>query len=380
MRSKHYVRTIALALSLALTLVLGGCTSQEPVGGVSAPTPTTAQAADNSEYEFVFTGASSDFEGGRTMNVSICGLRDEACSLELRVVEFPQILIEGHYVFVEGKGYKLYFEDASSAFVYTQFHPEDNAFTFKYTLDAGSLGSARIAFACQDEAFAAEYDGEGLGRTPPTFTGTVAGVGGGTVTLVCGEDGTFTTAAVDNGFNGGRTGTWEYDETDDRYLLHFNLDTSYNQAFELNEADAEGRYCGYNKVTDGSTDGERQFTWLTGADPVCFALPITKESFAPINEPYKSGFTYDSVTGRCDISVKDLPNLEELVSGLNRGNNPDDYKSLPDVCYYVMDDGSLNFLPECATAYDPATGDYSLTWSVCNGKYSLAKGVYNPAA
>ena len=37
MRSKHYVRTIALALSLALTLVLGGCTSQEPVGGVSAP-------------------------------------------------------------------------------------------------------------------------------------------------------------------------------------------------------------------------------------------------------------------------------------------------------------------------------------------------------
>lgn len=89
MRSKHYVRTIAWALSLALTLVLGGCTSQEPVGGVSAPTPSTAQAADNSEYEFVFTGASSDFEGGRTMNVSICGLRDEACSLELRVVEFP---------------------------------------------------------------------------------------------------------------------------------------------------------------------------------------------------------------------------------------------------------------------------------------------------
>ena len=379
MRSKHYVRTIALALSLALTLVLGGCTSQEPVGGVSAPTPTTAQAADNTEYEFVFTGASSDFEGGRTMNVSICGLRDEACSLELRVVEFPQILIEGHYVFVEGKGYKLYFEDASSAFVYTRFQPEDNTFSFKYTLDAGSLGSARIAFTCQDEAFAAEYDGEGLGRTPPTFTGTVGGVGSGTVTLVCGEDGTFTTSSTSK-YTGSRSGTWDYDESADQYLFHFAPDTSYNLAFEGNEADGQGRYCGFNKVDDGSTSNERQFCYLTAADPVCFELPISKESAIPLNEPYKSGCTYDAETGRYDISVKDLPNLEELVSGLSRGNNPDDYKSLPDVCYYVMDDGSLNFLPECATAYDPATGDYSLTWSVCNGKYSLAQGVYNPEA
>lgn len=380
MRSKRYVRTIALALSLALTLVLGGCASQEPVGGISTPSSAPTQGTDNSEYEFVFTGASSDFEGGRTMNVSICGLRDAACSLELRVAEFPQILIEGHYVFVEGKGYKLYFEDASSAFVYTRFQPEDNTFSFKYTLDAGSLGSARIAFTCQDEAFAAEYDGEGLGRTPPTFTGTVAGVRGGPVTLICREDGTFDTAAVSNGFGGGRTGTWEYDEAADQYLLHFDPDRNYNTGYERNEADAEGHYLGYNKVTDGSTTGERQFTWLTGADPVCFDLPITKENFAPINEPYKSGFNYDPETGRCDISIKDLPNLTELVSGLSRGNNPDDYKSLPDVCYYVMDDGSLNFLPECATAYDPATGDYSLTWSVTNAKYSLAQGVYNPEA
>lgn len=365
MRSNQYVRTIALALTLALALFLSGCTSQETGGGVSAATPTPAQGADNSDYEFVFTGASSDFNDGRTLTTSIYGLKDEACSLELRVAEFPQILIEGYYVYVEGKGYKLYFEDASSAFVYTQFHPEDNTFSFKYTLDAGALGSARIAFTYPDEAFAAEYDGEGLGRTPPTFFGDG-------VNLVCREDGSF---ASDK-----RTGTWEYDEVNDQYLFHFDPDPNYNTIFELNEADAQGRYCGYNKVTDGSTSGERQCTWMTGADPICFELPITKERGIAENEPYKSATTYDPETGRGEISVSSLTNLEELVSELFRGNNIDDYKDLPDIYYYVMDDGSLNFLPECATTYDPATGDYNLIWAYSPSKYSITTGTYNPEA
>ncbi len=381
MRHMKHAGTAVLALALALTMLLSGCGPQEEGGSPSAATPTPTPAADSGDYEFIFTGASSDFAGGRTMNVTVYGLKDENNSIELRVAEYPQILIDGYYTYVEGKGYKLYFNDASSAFVYTQFHPEDNTFTFRYTLDMGdTLGSARVAFTCQDDAFAAEYDGEGLGRTPPTFVGTVAGVGGGAVSLVCREDGTFDTAALSNTFGGGRTGTWEYDEENDQYLFHFNPDRNYSTNYERNEADAEGHYLGYNRVTDGSTSGERQFTYLTGADPICFDLPITSEDFDPINEPYKSGFSYDPETGRCDIRVKDLPNLDELVSALSRGNNPDDYRELPDIYYYVMEDGSLNFLPECATTYDPDTGDYTLIWSVSNGKYSLAQGTYNPEA
>ena len=364
MRSIKHAGTIALALTLTLSLLLGGCTSLESGGSGSTPTPT--QMADSSDYEFVFTGASSEFAGGRTMNVSIYGLKDEDRTLELRVAEFPQILIQGCYVFVEGKGYKLYFEDASEVFVYTQYRTDDSTFHFKYTLDMGStLGSVRMAFSCRDDGFAAEYDGEGLGRTPPTFFGQ-------DVNLVCREDGTCTSDK--------RTGTWEYDEANNQYLFHFDPDPNYNTVFELNEADAQGRYCGYNKVTDGSTSGERQCTWMTGADPICFELPITKERGVAENEPYKSATTYDPETGRGEIRVASLPNLEELVSELFRGNDIDDYKDLPNICYYVLSDGSLNFLPECATTYDSATGDYHLIWAYSPAKYSITTGTYNPEA
>lgn len=363
-----------IAIMLSTVSLLTASLSLTACDGHKDPEPPPVE----SRYEFEFKGVSSDFEGGRTLNVTIYGNKDAEKTVALRVEEYPQILIEGNYVYVEGKGYKIYFKDATSAYVYSQFDDSTDTFSFNYTLDVGSLGSARMKFTYTDTSFV--YDGEGLGRTPPTFIGTGSGVGSDTVQLICNEDGTFTSTPVTNKYGGTRTGTWEYDKNSDRYLLHFDVDTKYNQAFTLNEADASGHYCGYNKVTDGSTQGEWQICF-PGTDPLCIDITTGDaiSSGLPINEPYKSAARYDPETGRVDIKFSELDNLEELVAANCTGNTDyANYAVLPDIYYYIVEDGVFDILNDQVAEYDEETGVYNLIWETSLGKYSIITGSYDP--
>lgn len=185
--------------------------------------------SEEDDYEFVFTGSAEI--GGRTYNATVYGNKDEGKTISLRIAELPTAELTGTWVFVENKGYKIYFDDANSSFVYTKYDTATKQFSFNYNLNIGDTngGSGRVAFTYTDEAFAAEYDGEGLGNVPPAFTGYSTYIGamfalGEPVqcTLTCYEDGTCVSLSTNEvKFASQRTGTWEYDETSNQYTFTF---------------------------------------------------------------------------------------------------------------------------------------------------------------
>ncbi len=373
-----------LAILLAVMLALCFFTA---CGDEVEPEPEPGR---DEEYEFVFTGSSSEFAGGRTLNVSVYGNKDEDQTLTLRVAEYPQVRINGSWILEPNKGYKVYFDDATSTYEYCRFDDATNTFSFRYTLDLGeTLGRAEINFEYTDEDF--EYDGIGLGRKPPVFTAS-----DGTL-LTCNEDGTFISSS--------RTGTWEYDEENDVYKFDFDADGGYNQIFQLNEAWDGGYYCGYNRV-DGvhvgdSGTGERQLEFPgTGADPLCINIDAghVEYDMMPMNEPYKSAAkTTDLGDGRIrvDIDVAAMEDLEDIVADMEAhrleyhgpdSSNPVDaqkllehYSSLPAV-WYVIDTnaGTYEFMDTATAEYDESSGAYELVWEASNSKYQIHTGTYIP--
>lgn len=183
---------------------------------------------------FSFTGTET-YDDGTEYTVDIKAKEGED-AFTLSIEELPMFELGGTYKFVEGKGYKLYFDDVDSQFVYTSYDPETADFSFKYKLDLGeALGTRRITFTGHDEAFAKQYDGEGLGLTPPTFEGS--GWGGyigqfeiAPAKLTCYEDGTATFTAVAVTAVDPKTGTWDYDEETNVYHFNFPPQTFANSA------------------------------------------------------------------------------------------------------------------------------------------------------
>lgn len=220
-------KLVALLLSLLLVcsfaIGIAACTPEDPV----PPDPDTGETQLPEGVEFIFTGEGTA-STGRMLTFAMTGNQDAENSLLVTVEELPALSLSGTWAFVEAKGYKIYLNDASNTLKYAQYDAESGDFYFNCNIDVGSYGNVNVDFTFADESFASVYDGEGLGKEPPTFS-TVGWVGGVIEvlgTLTCTEEGTFATADT---WHQPRVGTWEYDEENDRYILTPTDDPFYEQ-------------------------------------------------------------------------------------------------------------------------------------------------------
>lgn len=218
----------------------------------------TAQAEDFNADEFAFAGEASGFGDNGDVTYHFNIENDEEGTLFLSIDELPTAEILGTYEYVDGKGYKFYFEDSAKSVVYTKYDPATKAFTFQYKVNLGAQGCAKVLFTYENEAFAGVYDGEGLGFAPPVFEGY--GYGGGSghtkipVDVTCYEDGTLRvnfTGSVNN-FVTKRTGTWSFDEAANVYHFHFD-EEEYPDAY-LRDYDNDGgnEYRFFTGIWEGS--------------------------------------------------------------------------------------------------------------------------------
>lgn len=226
--------SVALTLILAAAIFFGSAAmlkidfAELSYNGSSVGKDDTGGDVET-DYEFVFNGTTEI--AGQTYHASLYGNKDEDKSVSLRIEELPTAELTGTWVFVEHKGYKIYFDDANSSFVYTKYDPESKLFSFNYNLNIGDTngGSGKVAFTCSDEAFAAEYDGEGLGNVPPTFNGYTTYIGAMFAlgepmqcVLTCYEDGTCVSLSTNEvKFASERKGTWVYDAEANVYTFTF---------------------------------------------------------------------------------------------------------------------------------------------------------------
>ena len=145
-------------------------------------------------------------------------------TLLVTIEELPRLSMDGTWVLVENKGYKVYLNDGNGTYAYTKYDDTSDTFSFSTAIATGNYGSPVVEFTYVDPAFV--YDGEGLGRKPPLFV--VSGYNGAVFlqegNITCGEDGTFISAS-----SGGtwwcydrNEGTWIYNEEQDQYELTFN--------------------------------------------------------------------------------------------------------------------------------------------------------------
>lgn len=211
MRKKIRVLSFVLmaAMLLPAFVALAAC---------AEPGPSTT---DNGDYEFVFEGG-GEFSDGVTYHVNIKGNKDADKSFALSVDEMPILKLTGNWVLEEGKGYKLYFNDANKSFAYSRYDATTKEFTLKYNLNlGGGQGMSKVVLSCKDEEFAETYDGVGLPPLPPTFSGH-----GWNKTnrydcvLYCYEDGTCLSVTNRTGVPN-RSGTYTYDAAKNQYSFDF---------------------------------------------------------------------------------------------------------------------------------------------------------------
>ena len=208
---------LLLLMVLTIAVILCGCVA------------TVQQTELGENDEFIYTG-SMKANNGRTLNLKVTGDKRDN-SLLMTVDEMPAMSLTGHYVKVDGKGYKVYFDDVSNSFAYTQYDPKTRTASFRVNVNMGTYGTERVEFTYHDEAFAKEYDGIGLGKTPPVFT--IEGWAGGVIqtygTLGCNEDGTIT---VSDAWASPRAGAWSYDENSNVYTIEFTEKTFDKEGVE----------------------------------------------------------------------------------------------------------------------------------------------------
>lgn len=130
---KLTVLFLAAVMAVSAAAVFAGCTPDEPT-----PPPGPVET-----YEFDFVG-SGEYNDGKEYTVHIRGSEADD-TFALTIDELSVFELDGTYTFVDGKGYKLYFEDVGDQFTYTDYDTATQTFSFRYNLDLGeALGSRRI--------------------------------------------------------------------------------------------------------------------------------------------------------------------------------------------------------------------------------------------
>ena len=153
-------KTAVLILFVLALAILASCSAG----------PSVKKPDMDEDTEFIFTGSSNEFTGGREFHITITGTKDN--SLNVVFDEMPMASIMGSWEFVEGKGYKFYFDDLDATLCYDAYDPETYMHSFVYKVSLGEgYGAAPVSFTMPDPDFAKTYDGVGLGYAPPVFEG-----------------------------------------------------------------------------------------------------------------------------------------------------------------------------------------------------------------
>lgn len=324
---------LSAALVLGLGVGIAGC------GPTETPEPDPGGGEDLSQYEFVFSGEGDFSQNGgqeRHLNIEVYGNEDE--SVVLRVEQLPQIQIYGTWVLVENKGYKIYFEDAASTYVYCAYDESAGTHSFHYSCDFGTVGTTEVTFTYSDPDF--EYDGVGLGAHPPIVAGQ--GRSSGT-TLTCNEDGTVVV--------GSRTGTWEYLEETDQYHFTFDVDNGYSEAFRLDEWDSTTNTLTSN--IDGSFEWQL-YDWQASGFGGSNAIRIDSQTGLPCGPGVDmSTYRYDEETGYHYVTS---------VRGV-------------EVYYTLTESGQPNFFPEVYASRN-ADGTFTVVSSYGGGAFTMFYGTF----
>lgn len=254
---------LAAVMAVSVAAVFVGC-------GPDEPDPVPPDPAGSYEFDFVGSG---EYNDGNEYTIHIRGSETDD-TFALTIDELSIFELDGTYVYVENKGYKLYFEDVGNQFTYTDYDTATQTFSFRYNLDLGeALGTRRIEFTYSDPDFNSVYDGEGLGPTPPTFEGS--GWGGylgqfeiAPATIRCYEDGTASFTATAVTAVDPKTGTWEYDADTNTYHLYFPPQSFANSSY-IREIDGVNHYAtvhGQYDVQYTSTSGQTLTDFYTEYD------------------------------------------------------------------------------------------------------------------
>ena len=317
---KRIIVFAPLVVYAVLVLVLLGrhMSEQAALGANSA-----ASAIDTSAYEFVFSGE-VETSTGRTFTLDMIGNKDDEQTLNLTVKEMPALNLTGHWTFVENKGYKVFLDDANGTFAYSRYNPDTQEFTVTFDYDMGNFGQPRAVLTYADAEFATAYDGEGLGRKPPSFAlegyTTYSHYSYGTV--LCAEDGSVSASLTNTGagwyFN--RSGSWTYDEANDQYDIVFTDSTISltDGNFDIHE-DPDGDYIAWTKFTKDSpeavyggkiTVSELQDTYLCFTDPYVYHASYVADTdsyYLEIEAQYNWGLghgdlvTFSGYASRADM-------------------------------------------------------------------------------
>lgn len=258
-----------------------------------------ADEAPQGDYAFVYTGT-TETATGRTFTLELLGNEDAEQTLNLTVKEMPALNLNGRWSFEEGKGYKIYLDDANGTFAYSRYNPETMVSSIMFDYDMGNFGQPRVTLTCLDEEFAAQYDGIGLGRKSPVFslTGYTTYQHYGYGTLLCAEDGTVSASLTNTGagwyFN--RSGRWTYDEEADEYIIVFTDSTISltDGNFDIHE-DPEGDYISWTRFPVGAEEPEYGTRLLVSE---------LQETYQLFTDPYEYRAVYDEATNSYQIAIE----------------------------------------------------------------------------
>lgn len=262
----------------------------------STPEGSTPVSGD---YEFLFSGT-VEANTGRTFTLEMTGNKDEGQTLDLTVKEMPALSMTGRWAFVEGKGYKVFLDDASSTFAYARYNTDTQTYSVMFDYDLGNFGKPRAVLTYEDKEFAGQYDGIGLGRKPPVFAlegyDTYKHYGYGVVS--CAEDGTVNATLTNTGAGHylNRTGTWTYDESADEYIISFTDDTISLTDGELAiHEDAGGDYVVWTKFPIGAAEPEYGSS-VTVSD--------LEDVYHRFTDPYEYHAAFDTATNSYQLTIE----------------------------------------------------------------------------
>ncbi len=270
-----------------------------PQPQVKSDAAPSATAYDPANYEFVFSG-NVQTATGRSFTLNMLGNKDEGKTLNLVVAEMPALNMTGHWTFEEGKGYKVFLDDASQTFAYSRYNPETKTFSVMFDYDMGNFGQPRARLTYKDEAFAAQYDNVGLGRKPPQFalTGYTTYSHYGYGTTACLENGSAIATLTNTGagwyFN--RSGNWRFDEESNEFVIVFTDETISltDGNFDVHD-DGNGAYILWTKFPVGAAEPEYR-TQLS--------LEELENTYKLFTDPYEYHAAYNAETNTYDISIE----------------------------------------------------------------------------